>query len=229
MTLTLFGHPVSQPTRAVMWLLAINKIPHENKVLNIQKGEARTPEFKAVNPNAKVPAITDGDFKLHESNAILGYICDKFKLSSWYPTDLLTRSRINQYLHWHHSNTRMVTLDLFRPVLVATFSGTPVDPTELENGTKTTNKVLTMVTKEYLDVSNGPFMFGTNPTIADLALYCELDQLKVLSLFNFDKHPKIAAWMSQMEKLPAFEETQQGLLKFASYVKKKSAETPSKL
>jgi glutathione S-transferase len=38
------------------------------------KGEHLTPEFRAINPNARVPAIRDGDFVLFESAAICRYI-----------------------------------------------------------------------------------------------------------------------------------------------------------
>lgn len=37
---------------------------------------------------------------LFESPAIMGYLCDKNGWSDMYPTELVPRARVNQYLHW---------------------------------------------------------------------------------------------------------------------------------
>jgi len=45
--------------------------------VDTRKGEQHTPKFLAVNPNAKVPAIVDGDATVFDSNAILLYLAEK--------------------------------------------------------------------------------------------------------------------------------------------------------
>ena len=52
--------------------LAYEPIP-----VDTRKGEQHKPEFLAVNPNAKVPAIVDGDVTVFDSNAILLYLGEK--------------------------------------------------------------------------------------------------------------------------------------------------------
>lgn len=49
-----------------------------------------TPQYRALNPNGRVPMIEDGDFVLWESNTIVRYLCAK-QASSWYPSDLKAR------------------------------------------------------------------------------------------------------------------------------------------
>jgi glutathione S-transferase len=49
---------------------------HEFVPVDLDKGENKTPAFLALNPHGKVPLLTDGDFALPESNAILWYIAD---------------------------------------------------------------------------------------------------------------------------------------------------------
>ena len=44
--------------------------------VDVGKGEHRSPEFLAVNPNGKVPALVDGDVKMWESVAIMAYLSD---------------------------------------------------------------------------------------------------------------------------------------------------------
>jgi soluble lytic murein transglycosylase len=52
-------------------------VPYEPIPVDTRKGEQHTDAFKAVNPNAKVPAIDDDGVLLFDSNAILLYLADK--------------------------------------------------------------------------------------------------------------------------------------------------------
>ena len=49
-------------------------VPIDYVHVDLGKGENRTPEYLAVNPNGKVPAFEDGDLKLWEANAIMCYL-----------------------------------------------------------------------------------------------------------------------------------------------------------
>ena len=62
----------------VKWYLEELQAPHEFQLLDMQVGQHLQPEFLAINPFGKVPAIADGDFLLWESGAILLYLADKY-------------------------------------------------------------------------------------------------------------------------------------------------------
>src|SRR6266436_4553345 len=52
-------------------------LPYELVPVDTRKGDQFKPEFLAVNPNGKVPAIDDDGVKVFDSNAILLYLAEK--------------------------------------------------------------------------------------------------------------------------------------------------------
>lgn len=64
------------PTKVALFLEEAG-LPYEAVPIDTRKGDQFTPEFLAVNPNGKVPAIIDGDVVVFDSNAILLYLAEK--------------------------------------------------------------------------------------------------------------------------------------------------------
>jgi glutathione S-transferase/GST-like protein len=74
-------------------------LPYTLKVLDLAKGEQKTPEFLAINPNGRIPAIVDrdaDDFAVFESGACLVYLAEK--TGRLMPSDVKGRSRVMQWL-----------------------------------------------------------------------------------------------------------------------------------
>src|SRR5262249_13568204 len=66
----------ANPTKVALCLEEM-ELPYELVPVDTRKAEQHTPAFLAVNPNAKVPAIVDGDATVFDSNAILLYLAEK--------------------------------------------------------------------------------------------------------------------------------------------------------
>ena len=71
-----YYHPSPNPAKVALFLEE-SELPFEVVPIDTRKGDQHTPAFKAINPNSKTPALTDGDIVLFDSNAILLYLADK--------------------------------------------------------------------------------------------------------------------------------------------------------
>ncbi|CAN5446212.1 glutathione S-transferase N-terminal domain-containing protein [soil metagenome] len=71
--------------------------------VNIGKDEQFAPDFLAISPNNKIPAIVDRDngLSVFESGAILMYLGDK--TGKYYPAEMKARVRVHEWLMWQMS------------------------------------------------------------------------------------------------------------------------------
>ena len=67
--------PNARKVAAVIAHLGLTDIEHV--LVRLQKGEHRKPDYLAINPMGKVPALRDGDMLLWESNSICQYLADR--------------------------------------------------------------------------------------------------------------------------------------------------------
>ena len=92
-------------TQKVHIMLEESGLEYRETIVDIGKGDQFTPEYLAINPNGRIPAITDhapgdaGDpVTVFESGAVLLYLAEK--AGRFLPTDLRGQSRVRQWLLW---------------------------------------------------------------------------------------------------------------------------------
>lgn len=74
--LKFYYHPTPNPIKVALFLAEAD-LPFELVPVDTAEGEQHTPEFRAINPNGKVPAIVDDGTVVFDSTAILLYLSDK--------------------------------------------------------------------------------------------------------------------------------------------------------
>eukprot|EP01087_Luapelamoeba_hula_P011579 TRINITY_DN3156_c3_g1_i1.p1 TRINITY_DN3156_c3_g1~~TRINITY_DN3156_c3_g1_i1.p1 ORF type:complete len:227 (-),score=37.19 TRINITY_DN3156_c3_g1_i1:81-761(-) len=202
----LYVDGASQPSRTVWWFCVLNDLPVEVKFISLFKREHSTPEFAAVNRMKRVPALVDGDFRLSESHSIMRYLAQKFPIAdNWYPhSDLVKRTRVDEYLDWHHLGLRKpcmtkVFLTVFAPML-----GINTSEEELQKLSPQVDAALSTMEHTWLK-DDTEFLANNQVSIADLSAYEEIAQLSIVS-FDLASYPKLRAWMSRLEALPKFAE-----------------------
>jgi len=93
--ITFYYHPSPNPAKIALFLEEAG-VPYELVAVDTRKGDQFKPEFLAIIPNGKTPALTDGDVTIFDSNAILLYLAEK--TGQFLPED--TPAARGQMLSW---------------------------------------------------------------------------------------------------------------------------------
>lgn len=192
--LKLYQYQPSGNCYKVRLLLHHLGIPFEVVEIKLKAGEARTPEFRAKNPIARVPTLElePGVF-LAESNAILWYFAEG---TPFIPTDKLERARMLQWMFFEQYSH-----EPYIAVVRAWFSIFGIPPgKELELEER--------IQKGYfaLDVMEGelkkrPFFAGDRYSLADIALYA-YTHVAEEGRFDLGRYPAIRAWFERVQAQP---------------------------
>jgi glutathione S-transferase len=192
----LYHFPYSQHARRVVSLLEAAKLPYELRHVDMAKAAHLSAAYLAVNPNHQVPTLIDGDLVLHESNAILRYLCHKHGLAEWYPADPKHRARVEQWLDWNQSRLSPAVIDI---VFNTLFAGTRRDEQAIARGEAKLRELGPILDAGLVAQD---FLAGPMPTIADLSVASNLFQLGLAEAIPPGAH--IAAWYQRISAMEAF-------------------------
>lgn len=192
----LFHSPYSQHARRVVSLLIEARLEYRLHHIAMEKSEHLAPEYLAINPNHQVPTLVDGAIKIHESNAILRYLCVKHALHDWYPGDPAQRAAVEQWLDWNQCRLSPAVVDI---VLNTVFLGDRGDPVAIERG-RTSLRELEPILEGGL--AGKDFIAGDRPTIADLSLASSIFQLGFAKLKPSGEHTQ--QWLERVSALEGF-------------------------
>ena len=176
--LKLYGGARSRAS-IVQWYLEELAIPYEFVLLDMQASEHRKPEFLAINPMGKVPAIADGDFYLWESGAILLYLAQKYDKATFSVEQLAT---VNQWISFANST-------LFIGVFVEAHREREMP------------RLLTALDKI---LASQPYLLGKF-SIADVAVGSILAYIPMLLKLDLSAYPKVLNYMQRLGERPAFQ------------------------
>ncbi|MBY0560899.1 glutathione S-transferase family protein [Hyphomicrobium sp.] len=177
---------------AIRWLLEeLGSPPHELKVLNMKKGEHKTPEYLAVNPMGKVPAITHGGVPVTEVGAIAIYLADLFPEAQLAPA--IGDTARGTYLRWivfNHGAIEPAIADRWRkiePSMASAMSYGTYDATvDTLSGA----------------VSGGPYILGERFSAADVVVGSAVRWMTLFKLLP--ERPEFTSYIERLTSRPAF-------------------------
>jgi len=200
----LYWHPMSQPSRTAYAVSRHMGLPVETVLVDLAKGEQRTPEHLARNPNGKVPVLEDEGFLLWESSAIMIYLAEKVGDHLIWPDELQDRADVLRWMTWASPtwNRPLGVYSFQRFAKPALGLGDP-DEAALEQAGKDL-ALAAKVLEAHLEGRS--WVCLGRITLADFALASMLTHAGPAGI-DLGPSPNIRRWYAGMNELPAWEET----------------------
>jgi glutathione S-transferase len=101
--LKIHGRANSSNVQKVVWALDEMNVPYGRIDAGGAFGIVGTPEYKAMNPNSRVPTMDDDGFILWESNAIVRYLAAKHDIGGLCPSDPRQRADADRWMDWQQT------------------------------------------------------------------------------------------------------------------------------
>ncbi|GAA3843725.1 glutathione S-transferase family protein [[Pseudomonas] carboxydohydrogena] len=141
-----------------LWLMEETGEPYERVLTDISTGANKTPEYLAINPMGKVPALADGDAVMAESAAICAYVADRYPQSKLAPP--VGDPRRAKYLQW-----LFFAPSCIEPAILQAYLKLEIPSVSAAWGSTTQ-------TFDVLDnaLEKGPWLLGNDFTAADVAI-----------------------------------------------------------
>jgi glutathione S-transferase len=192
--LTFYRHPVSGHAHRVELLLSLLGLKADIINVDLMSGAQKKPEFLAKNPFGQVPALTDGDVTLADSNAILTYLATKYDTANtWLPNDAVEAAQVQQFLSvaagpvvQGPANARLITI-----------FGAPYDA---QKTIEISHKLLSVIDAH---LEGKEWLVGENPTIADVANYAYIAHAPEGNV-DIAQYKNIQTWLKRIEALTGF-------------------------
>lgn len=116
--LKIWGRQNSSNVRKALWMAEELGLPYESINAGGAFGVVDEPEYRAKNPNGRVPMIEDDDFVLWESNAIVRYLAARHAPGTdLYPDEARIRAQADKWMDWTTSTLAVPFREVFWGVL----------------------------------------------------------------------------------------------------------------
>lgn len=175
-------------------------VPYTLKVMALTKGVQFTPEFLAINPNAKMPAIVDHGVEgeplaVWESAPILMYLAQKYG-QFWPKVDWRFDLELTQWMFWQTGNQGPMMGQLSHFTNYAPEDSKAYGFKRYKGETERNLAVLER------RLADRPFIMGEEYTIADMQAFPWVFISKKLGA-PLDDFPQLAAWRETIKQRPA--------------------------
>jgi glutathione S-transferase len=162
----LLGKSASINVRKVLWTCAELGLSIEQEQWGSGFRATDTPEFKALNPNALVPVLCDGDFVLWESNAICRYLAARERRVDLLPDAPAPRAMVEQWMDWQATELN----NAWRYVFMGRVRGSAdhADAQAQEASAASWHRHMAMLDAQL--ARTGAFVTGDTFTLADVVL-----------------------------------------------------------
>jgi glutathione S-transferase len=200
----LYAFPPSTRVVAVVAVMHHLGLEYELQNLDLGKGDHLTPEYRAMNPNNKMPMLEDEGFLLWESNAILFYLAAKAPQSGLWPSATKLQADVLRWLVWEsaHWDAESCGMVAFEKTSKAVLGLGPPDPAFIARGEQNFGRFAAALNQSLEDRK---WLTGDTLTIADFSVGAFVPSADRFQL-PVKTFPQIMRWYEGLATLPAWQQ-----------------------
>jgi glutathione S-transferase len=190
----LFGTARSRALRAV-WGMEEVGLDYEHVPVGFG-ADSKTPEYLAVNPNGRIPALIDGELQLFESMAINLYLAKRYG-GALYPSTAADEARAWQWSVWAISEIEPLQMNIVVQKLF-----TPEEkrnPKIVDSATRGLQRPLRVLDAA---LAGRPWLLGEQFSVADLNVASVMHLMKNID-FGYAEHANVQRWAEACYARPA--------------------------
>lgn len=200
----IYGRANSTNVWKPLWVLEELGRPYERFDVGMEHGVVDTPEYRALNPNGRIPSLRHDGVELWESNSVCRYLCllAGGDAKGLYPTAPAARASVDRWLDWQLSTLSPAERDLFWNMV-----RTPAEKRDMKAvQAAVTNSARCWAILEARLADGRAYLEGDTLTLADIVLGCFArrwfgPEVRVEGMPEF---PKLAAWFARIGERPGF-------------------------
>jgi glutathione S-transferase len=199
--LKILGKATSINVRKVLWTCAELGIGFEREDWGAGFQSTSQERLLALNPNAMVPVIVDGDFVLWESNTICRYLCAKYDQTALLPTELQARAIVEQWMDWQATELN----NSWRYAFMALVRRSPAhcDPNQIQASIESWNRHIGILEQRLM--TTACFVNGDKFSLADVVLGLSVNRWMLAPIAR-PHYPAIAEYYERLSERPGFRE-----------------------
>jgi glutathione S-transferase len=200
--LKLYGITQSRAFRP-LWLMHELGLEYEHIRLDYRGDQLQDPDFLALNPNGRIPALVDGDLVLWESMAINLYLARRYGAENGlWPDSIEGEALAQQWSFWvmNEVETPLLTLLMHSRIL-------PTNKRDPEKVSRNLGVLKTPFAVLDRALSGSEYLLGGSFTVADLNVASVLIWCKPARLVLLD-YPNMDAWLERCLARPARKQAQ---------------------
>ncbi len=205
MSIELYVFPPSPRAFKVMAVANHLGLDYALHMVDFRKGDQKTPQYTALNPNMKMPTLKEGDYVLWESNAIMQYLALKRPESGLLPRDERARLDVTRWQFWDLAHwdpacavfafeyvAKRIVLGIHEPDMEA-----------IAKGTEAFHRVAKVLDGQ---LKNKKFVTGDSLTLADFSLGAAMN-LAEPAHYPIEPYGEIKRWYETLRVLRSWQKT----------------------
>ncbi len=188
----IFHHAPMSRSNIVSWMLEELGVPYEVRAISLERNDQKKPDYLALNPMGKVPAIEHQGVIITEAAAICAYLADEFPAARLSPH--IGDARRGLYLKWLFFGPSCL-----EQAIIDRMHNRALAPARASSYGEYDTVMETIAQA----VTTGPFLIGDQFTGADVVIGSDLQWGTFMKAVP--QRPEFAAYLGRLQQRPALQ------------------------